>query len=504
MVKKANVFFALRVVIFSIVASVIILYVNNLFHPKAYYIHDWPTTNTFEDFYALEKDSVDVLMFGSSHVVSALNPLTMYYYNGIASYNMGSEQQSTLVTYYWLKEALKYQSPKVVILDTYTFYKYNDFYIYNDMNCTEPAVRTAMDSMRISPLKWQAAQDIVRYDPTQDALSYLLLNIRYHTRWTELKENDYIEDEMAKHGGMKGYTLITGNNPEYGSYVPFSAAYAETVEPDEMVPIAQEYLDKIVDLCNEEGIQLIFVTTPYAENPARYKSNKAYADAKGIPYYDFDEEVIYNSIGYNAAEDLMDHLNYKGAEKVSIYLANLLANEYGITSRDDESYVKAAQLYECKLAAAELSQITDPVEYVQKLDDEEYSIFIFAPTNYSEFMPDSIMNSLHELGFNFDLKSMNSGDHYFAVKDAGKVTERVDKEDVSYAGSISNGKVLYNVVIDTRNMREQRHVYSLTIGKTNYGNGNDGINIVVYDNNIQRVVDKVNINTNTPEILLSR
>ena len=32
-----------------------------------------------------------------------------------------------------------------------------------------------MDNMRLSPLKWEAAQVIEKLDPTQDALSYLCL-----------------------------------------------------------------------------------------------------------------------------------------------------------------------------------------------------------------------------------------------------------------------------------------------------------------------------------------
>ncbi len=51
---------------------------------------------------------------------------------------LGAQQQSLPVSYFWLMEALRYQSPSVVVLDT------------EPLNSSEAAVRLAMDSMRWS------------------------------------------------------------------------------------------------------------------------------------------------------------------------------------------------------------------------------------------------------------------------------------------------------------------------------------------------------------------
>ena len=162
---KAKLF--VKFISFVLITCLCVGVVNSWLKPKYYYTYAWPSTNTFQDFYALEKDSVDVLFFGSSHAVSSLNPQVVYDTYGITSYNLGSEQQSLVVSYYWLREALKYQSPKAVIIDTYMLHKFSDSYVYNDMNCSESAVRKAMDNMRLSPLKWEAAQTIAKTDPAQ-------------------------------------------------------------------------------------------------------------------------------------------------------------------------------------------------------------------------------------------------------------------------------------------------------------------------------------------------
>lgn len=65
----------------------------------------------------MQKDTVDVLFLGSSHGVTSFLPQELYNQYGITGYNLGCEQQGMVTSYYWLKEALRYQSPKAVVLD---------------------------------------------------------------------------------------------------------------------------------------------------------------------------------------------------------------------------------------------------------------------------------------------------------------------------------------------------------------------------------------------------
>ena len=270
---KSRIKLTIKFICFLLVTFSCVLAVNVWLRPEYYYNEDWPTTSTYDDFYNLRKNSVDVLFFGSSHTVSTFNPQVIYDDYGITSYNMGCEQQSLVVTYYWLREALKYQSPKVVVLDTLTLYRYLDAYVYNDMNCSEGAVRKSIDSMRLSPLKFEAGRAIEAEDPTQSGLSFPFINIRYHTRWTGLNENDYTEINMDKHGGVKGYTTLKSTTELTDkNWIPFKSADAASVKPEPMVESAEHYLNLIVDLCNKNGIQLILTTTPYCESMPRYNS----------------------------------------------------------------------------------------------------------------------------------------------------------------------------------------------------------------------------------------
>lgn len=69
---------AVKCTVFIAVALICVGTVNNILIPKNYFNQNWPTTNTYTDFYKLEKNTVDVLLFGSSHAASSLNPQVIY------------------------------------------------------------------------------------------------------------------------------------------------------------------------------------------------------------------------------------------------------------------------------------------------------------------------------------------------------------------------------------------------------------------------------------------
>ena len=499
---KKRALLGVRFVIFVLLTCICVYMVNRLMMPKYYYNENWATTNTYQDFYALDKDSVDVFFLGSSHAVSAFNPQVIYDTYGISSYNLGSEQQSLLVSYYWLREALKYQSPQVVVLETYTLYKYKDAYVYNDMNCSETAVRKAMDSMKLSPLKIEAAMAIEEMDPTQNALSYILTNIRYHTRWTDLSEKDFTETEMVKHGGIKGFSALNGKS-SVTKDVFFKTEDVDLVEAEPMVRVADEYLGKIVDLCDEKGIKLIFVNIPYGEPVERYKSTREYAESKGIPYYDFNEESLYREIEYNAEKDGYGHPNYKGAEKLSLYIGKLLRENYNVSARNDTSFDKSREIYEQIIKNYELAETTDVYDYFDRISDSRYDIFVFVPTNIGDCVDAKLAKKWRKLGFSTDIQSIKEGSRYCGVK-AEKKIEKVTNEDLAFSGSTRDGKVIYSFTIDTSVMMQSNQTFSMVIDGKECGNQSVGMDIVVYDHDFKMIVDKVNINTDTKEKTMTR
>ena len=68
-------------------------------------------------FYDLDRDTVDVLILGSSHAFEDFNTGTLWDAHGMSSYVLGGSIQPMWNTYYYLKEALKTQSPGLIVLE---------------------------------------------------------------------------------------------------------------------------------------------------------------------------------------------------------------------------------------------------------------------------------------------------------------------------------------------------------------------------------------------------
>lgn len=183
----------------------------------------------------------------------------------------------------------------------------------------------------------------------------------------------------------------------------------------------------------------------------------------------------------------------------------MLLNEYEIEPGKDASYEKSREVYQQKIYNIELAAITDPYQYLDKINHSNYNVFAFGPISYSAYMNDEIASKLAALGFSTDLRNMEDDTHYFAMKDAqGGVFEKLTKDDFSLSGSFRSGCETYKCIIDTTNMVQESRTYSMVIAGTECGNQKAGLNIVVYDNESKQIVDKVNINTTVPELTMSR
>lgn len=456
--------FAVRLVLFLALLTAALEYTNKILIPKYYYNSDWPTTSTYLDFYDMDKNSVDVLFLGSSHCAAAFSPVELYRKHGIRSYNLGCEQQNLLVSYYWLLEALRFQSPEYVFLDVFMLFPYNEDEI---LNTSEESMRKSVDIMKWSHVKFMAVYDICRFDTSQELASYLFPNGRFHTRWKELQENDFTLQAMAAQETLMGFRPldfnvdITGYQP-FGQIFDGEAAYAE------MVPAMQVYLDKITALCQDKGIQLVLVKTPtmfYSREA--YNTVCLYALEHGLQYLDFNEETLYAAAELDFSTDSCDtdHVSAAGALKISDYLGGWLAAR-GVAGTQDTQWEKRALYDEHCQKDKNLKKITDYGQYMQAIQDEAYAVFMVMPG-----MPL----------------------HYYTVIDGGRILKEMsDPEPLEGQGTVRNGLTSYRIGSDAISI--DGGVYPLLP---------DGLNIIVYCHEKRRVIDKVffSINDETIECI---
>lgn len=480
---KNNKIFGVKLIAFIIIIAAVISQVNWILTPKKYYDNDWPTTTTYKGFYKIEKNTVDVLFLGSSHAVTAFNPQVIYNNYGIKSYNIGCEQQNLLTSYYWLQEALRYQNPKVVVLDTYMLFSYRPD---QALNTAESCTRMAFDAMKWSSVKWNAVKDICRIDSNQSFNSYLLTNIRFHARWTELTENDLTYLSKEKHYELKGYAPFNNKCANY-DYAPYKSDHDQTTYC-ETVSVMQEYLGKIIELCKNKDIKIILVKTPTTQwSIDKHNTVQKYADDVGVEFWDFNEQDIYEATGLDFPQDMTDneHGNVWGAEKMSAYIGKKIQIDYGISSSSNgvEQWEDTDSYYQTVYEDSKLRYITELDEYVTAINHDRYTIFISSLNDVNYLLNDDVKKLFKTLGLNMNVETSQS---YYAVIEQGRVTECVGNGDIVYNQSINNHLIDFTITAGDSS--------SIMIETTEYSRAQQGLNIVVYSNERRIIVDRVTYN----------
>ena len=287
----------------------------------------WNHTTKISGFYNEPQNEFDIMFFGSSNTYCSFNPLVLYEKTGIKSYVFATQQQPVWASYAYMKEALKSQKPKLMVLDILMFSKDSEYY-------DDGVNYSFMDNI---PLSFNKAELAFASAPGLDSVRLLCNFIKYHSRWSELTEEDYKFKRSGLHDYLKGYVLLED---------VFADAKPPQPEIEETSVLSEKtilYFNKIVELSKKSGIPLLLVKTPSnvtVDDEKLFNSVKLLAEESGIEYVDFNKN--YPEIGLNLSTDFYDksHLNYMGAEKFTDFFAEYLLSEQNFSEceKKDESW----------------------------------------------------------------------------------------------------------------------------------------------------------------------
>lgn len=257
-------------------------------------------------FYNEEKNSYNVLYFGSSYSYCTFNP-SIIDDEEIHSYNLASPMQTIPMTYYVMRDALKYQNSDIVVVET--------SYFIHDIPYPELGVlASTVDKMRLSRDKIEL---IINNSPWKQWLELLIPISRLHSEPKQIRD---FADQKEK-DATRGYAAFEG-------VVPIERPSDEIIYDETIANIPAKnlkYLNKMIDLANKKGIQLLFVKAPMPIEDKRILNQvELIAEENDIPYIDYTE--LYEEIGLDFTTDILDgnHLNVNGGTKVSTHLKNVL------------------------------------------------------------------------------------------------------------------------------------------------------------------------------------
>ena len=81
------------------------------------------TTSVWTNFYAQEKDSVDILILGNSHANAGIDQDVIRAKLNANVVTLATRGQNIYQSYYCALEAYKYQTPEVLIIENFLFYE---------------------------------------------------------------------------------------------------------------------------------------------------------------------------------------------------------------------------------------------------------------------------------------------------------------------------------------------------------------------------------------------
>ena len=283
-----------------------------------------------EEYYAsVAETNHDVIFIGDCEIYESFVPAVLWQEYGITSYLRGNAQQLAWHSYYLLEDTLRYETPEAVVFNVLAL-------MYGEPQ-KEAYNRMALDGMEWSPVKAKAIRASMTEE--EDFLTYLFPFFRYHSRWSELTEEDFTYAYRDKPTvSDSGYLMQTAIQPEDPQNQPTPSPLLDPNLP----ATAMDYLDRMTALCKEKGIELILIKAP--TNYFRYhwydewdEQIVGYAAEHGLAYYNFMH--VKDEIGLDMSRDTYDagiHLNVYGAEKLTRYFGKILRDGHAIPDRRKE------------------------------------------------------------------------------------------------------------------------------------------------------------------------
>lgn len=289
----------------------------------------WNYMAKMNEFYSLEKNSLDYVCLGSSHAYCTVNPLEIWNESGLKGFTLATQEQPLVASYHYLVEAFKTQSPKVVFLEG--FMGYTDYK-------EEAGLYAAADPMRFSLNKLKMIHRMV---PKGQRENYYFNVLKYHSRWKDVTASEVNDALNQPCDFYKGYAAVQGSKT-YGNLTVDYGSVAAAELPEKNLWA----MEKIRALTEREGAELVLLLAPFGERTnvlAGMKAMREWAEANGVRVVDL--AVNADELGL-APEDYYDssHLDVSGAAKASRYLAEVL-EEYGLSPRTDPQWDKDFQAY---------------------------------------------------------------------------------------------------------------------------------------------------------------
>lgn len=262
---------------------------------------------------AEKENTIDVLFLGDSESYSSIIPMQIWNDSGITSYNCSNGGQNLSYAYTLLHRACKGQNPKLVFLEVNEIYR----------------------SQSVANLLYDEACE---HFPV----------LRYHDRWKNMDLSKITSTpEYTSRQFDKGYIYVTTTKPSEEEEE--DETRLPTKEKESISFLNRQIVRAMKRHCDSIGAQLVLISVPSTKNWSYKRHNGISHLAEDIGCEFIDMNLLNDELQIDWTHDTRDqgdHLNYKGACKVTKYLSEYLIAKSGLPGhKGDPEFVQWEEDY---------------------------------------------------------------------------------------------------------------------------------------------------------------
>lgn len=422
--------------------------------------------------YLEEPQAYDVLFFGDSKCIAGMVPMELYDDYGIAAYNLASYSNLMPVSYWTMINALDYSTPKLAVFSV------NGLSADQKITRSSSELHTAIDFWPLTKNKARMIDDLL-HDPENPDMTdsngvpyrdlkweYFFKLGKYHSRWSELKKEDFA-DRPAH---------IKGGEFKHGVFPIWEYTLVDENEYDDEVGYGYEYLRMAIEECRRRGIDVLLVNMP---NPMMINSQRQANTVRSIA-----SEYGVNFINTTGIDSIVDyavdcfdddpHLNTAGSIKMTDFLGSYIKSHYDLPERRGDAEYAHWQEYlkthkDEKFAVMRAQEELNTALMLLHDTDYDFSLYLSAdaPVFYDEVGILLMHNIVREhvlAGMEYEAASggmfpldgfdhaLTEGGAYYLHRDDGVWMECTDDEAI-HAAEKTFGSLDHAVMIEVRDAR---------------------------------------------------
>lgn len=285
-----------------------------------------------------DKDSLDVVVIGSSEVYADYSAAYAYDLQGYTSYPYAVASCPVTLWKAMVDEILSRQTPQLIVIEI-------NGALYTKIRWLQntAAMHYVLDRMPLSQTKIETVSALVR-EGKDGAETFYLPLIKYHSNWQNPSDLAAVYENVREQN-KRGYALLRGVSTTTVIHEP-EAALRNLKNDDkqrQMKDLAEQYLREFLEYCRDKELNVLFTNFPHQIE--KIKGNELYANymrsntaVEIIEEYGFpvlNLERMTDEVGLDMKRDFYNtsHLNIYGQQKVTEYLARYIVENCGVTAR---------------------------------------------------------------------------------------------------------------------------------------------------------------------------